>query len=237
MPLPEVGPGLEISDTARVEGDLAYTSVAEARVGSLAVVTGELRQQVPSVRPTEEPGWSTRVGRSTRWLVTLFLLGAAGLWLFSDRVMGLTQVLEGRPVASLGWGFVALLGFPVAILLIAVLASVTTMAFGMISLGPGAVLVMVLGLLAVLLLATVLWVSAFYLAPVIVSMAGGRQFLGRGASGVGRRYLSLLLGLVLLMILSLIPFLGVIVKACTVLLGIGAGALWTLRYRATTDGP
>jgi len=130
---------------------------------------------------------------------------------------------------------VTLLGFPVAFLLILVLTSVLTMAFGMLSLGQGAALVLVLGLLAGLVLAAKLWVAVFYLAPIAASLAGGRWIQTRNGAAEKSRYLTLLIGLLILSALVLIPFLGVLVRIFVVVVGLGAGSLWSVRYLARND--
>ena len=232
--LPVVEPGLTVEDGAQIEGDITYSSVAEARIGSRAQVTGAIVQQAPKVQPEEEPSFGSRVGAAVRWLVVLFLLGSTLLWLFPDKVVGAADTLVARPTGSLGWGLVALLGFPIAMLLVLVLTAVLTMAFGMLSLGPGAALVLVVGLLAELALAAKLWVAVFYLAPALVSFVGGRWLL-KGKSAVERsRYLGLLVGLIILAALILIPFLGAAVRLFVVIVGVGAGALWSLRCLART---
>lgn len=233
--LPVVEPGLVVADGARIEGALNYQSVAEARIGPRAVVTGETSQQVPKVQPEEKPSFGSRVVEAVRWLVVLLLLGSTLLWLFPDKVVGVADTLAARPVASLGWGLVALLGFPVAMLLVLVLTSVLTMAFGMLSLGPGAFLILVLGLLAELVLAAKLWVAVFYLAPAMAAFVGGRWLLSGKGAVEKSRYLGLLVGLLVLTVLILIPYLGTLVRLFVVIVGLGAGALWSLRYLARTD--
>lgn len=234
--LPVVEPGLTVTDGAWIAGDIDYRSVAAARIGSSAQVQGAVNQQAPEAEPEQEPSFGSRLGTALRWLIVLSLLGSTLLWLFPDKVVGVTDTLATRPLASLGWGLVTILGFPVAMMLVLVLMSVLTMAFGMLSLGPGAALALVLGLLAELALAAKLWVAVFYLAPVIAAFAGGRWLLTRSGTAEKSRYLSLLLGLALLAVLSLIPFLGVLARLSVVVLGLGAGALWSVRYHARTDG-
>jgi len=233
--LPVVEPGLTVTDDARIEGHLTYKSVAEARLGSGAEVTGEITQNVAEVKPEEKPSFGSRMGTALRWLAVLFLFGSTLLWLMPDKVLGVADTLATRPLASLGWGAVTLLGFPVAMLLVLVLTSVLTMAFGMLTLGQGAALALVLGLLAELVLAAHLWVAIFYLAPALASFVGGRWLLTRRGAIEKSRYLSLLIGLAALSGLILIPFLGFLVRVIVVVVGLGAGALWSVRYLARTE--
>lgn len=235
VPLPVVEPGLVVTEDARVEGDIRYQSTAAAEIAAGSTVDGVIEQAIPKVAPEPQPTVASRLTTAVRWLLVLLLLGSTLLWLFPDKILGIAETLVDRPAASLGWGFVTLLGFPVAMILLLVLTAVLSMAFGMLSLGPAVALILVVGLLTELALAAKLWVAAFYLAPTLVSFAGGRWLLTRKESGRKGRYLSLLVGLVVLTALVLIPFVGPLVRASVVLLGIGAGSLWSVRYLARTD--
>jgi len=233
--LPVVEPGLTVTDDARILGDLRYKSVAEAVVGSSDQVEGEIRRSTPRPDPVERPDLGSRLAGAVRWLVVLFLVGSTLLWLIPDKFLGVADTVASRPVVGLGWGVVTLLAFPVAMLLILVLSAVATMAFGMLTLGQAAVLVLILGLLAEVLLAAKLWMAVFYLVPAIVSFAAGRWLLTRGGAGEKSRYLSLLTGLSILSALTLIPYLGFLVKMLVVVVGLGAAALWSVRYLAMTE--
>ncbi len=228
VPLPRVEPGLEIGEQARIEGSLDYKSAGEALVAPGAVVTGELNHRVPVTQPVEKPSPGTRIVEAVRWLLVLLLVGSAWLWLAPTKLLEMARTAGERALASLGWGLVALLGLPFGLLLLVVLTSVVTMAFGMLSLTPGAALTLVVGLVAILILVANLWIVIFYLAPILMSYVGGRWLLTRGGSAEKSRYLSLLVGLVVLSGLSLIPFAGTVIRAIVVVAGLGAGVLWAV---------
>ena len=234
--LPVVAPGLTVTDGAQINGNLNYQSVAAATIGSQADVTGEVTRVSPNIKVAERQGWGTRLGKSLRWLTVLLLLGWVLIWIMPDKISGVSGTLAGRPAASLGWGVVTLLGFPVAMVLILVLTSVATMAFGMLSLGAGAALTLVVGLMAELILAAKFWIASYYLAPIVVGLVGGRWLLAR--LGVeNSRYLGLLVGLVIWSALTLPPILGPLVRVAVVVVGLGASALWSVRYLARAESP
>jgi len=66
----------------------------------------------------------------------------------------------------------------------------------------------------------------------VVSLAGGRFLVTRGGSEEKSHYLSLLVGLALLALLSEVPFIGALVCWLVVLIGLGAGSYWSVRYLA-----
>lgn len=237
VPLPLVEPGLTVTDEARIDGDLVYKSAAEANVGSKASIAGSISRTAPSREPEVTPTWSDRLATGVRWLVVLLLLGSTLLWLFPDKVAGVAGTLSERPMASLGWGLVTLFGFPVAMLLVLVLTAVLTMAFGMLSLGPAVALVLVLGLLTELALGAKLWVALFYLAPIAFAFAIGKRLLNPDGATEKNRYLGLLVGLLALAVVALIPWLGWVIRIAVIVVGLGAGTLWSVRFLARSDAP
>ena len=234
-PLPTVGPGLTVTSTARVEGDISYKSKSPADIADDARVFGETRHDVQEATAKPEVGLWQKLGKTLRWLVALFLFGALLLWLVPEKVSGVVKAASDRPLASFGWGFVTLLGFPVTMVLVLVVTLVLAMIFGFMTLGKLVALVVVLGLVLELLLAVKLWVAVAFLAPVIVAIAGGRFLMTRGGSQEKSRYLSLLVGLAVLALLSLIPFIGALVCWLVALIGLGAGSYWAVRYIAGVD--
>lgn len=231
-PLPAVDPGLILTEGARIEGDLSYESKSAAIIADGAQVTGETHHEVKAKEPVQRLTAGQRFGRALRWFAVLFLVGAALLWLVPDKIVGIASTIVDRPLASLGWGVVTLLGFPVAMILILLLTLLLTVAFGLMTLGKAVALILVLGLVIEILLVAKLWIAVSYLVPAVVSFAGGRWLLTRGGR-VGRNlYLSLLVGLAILLLVSLIPVLGTVVRCLVVLIGLGASALWSVRYLA-----
>ena len=234
-PLPSVDAGLNLSDGARIEGNLTYKSQGPATIAAGAVVSGESVHEVPAAEPEKRPSFGSRLGKSWRWLIVLFLVGGVLFWLVPEKMIGVAEIFLTRPAASLGWGIVTLLAFPLAMILIAVLTLVLTMGFGVVTLGPAAFLVLVLGLVAEIAMAAKLWIAIFFLAPTVAAFAGGRWLWTRGGKAERSRYSSLLLGLVVFSGLCLIPVLGWILRVLVVLLGLGASALWSVRYLANRD--
>lgn len=235
VPLPTVAPGLKIAEGARLDGNLTFKSVAPAAIDPGAEIRGETRHEITEIAQKEAISIGDRVGKSWRWLAVLFLLGSALLWLVPEKFLGIADTLAGRPVASFGWGLVTLIGFPVAMLLVFVLSAVLSMAFGLLTLGQGAGLILVLGMLTEVVLAAKLWIAFFYLVPTIVAYVAGRWILTKSRGVERSRFLSLLTGLVLLAIVSLIPFLGPVARLVLTVLGMGAGALWSIRYLAAPE--
>lgn len=135
----------------------------------------------------------------------------------------MSDYVAQRPLASVGFGFASFFGFlalllviVVATVLLAVLASVVTLT-GLIP------VVIVLGICSILLLVAGYWFVGFYLATVIVSVVVGRSVLGIVSSSLSEnRILSLILGLVILVALGTIPYVGPSLNWIVVFFGLGA---------------
>ena len=86
--------------------------------------------------------------------------------------------------------------------------------------------VIVLGLAAGIMLVVSFWFFAAYLAEIALSVFAGRWLLGLASPSLGEnRFLTLGAGLVLLALISRVPYLGPIVGWLAILLGLGASLL------------
>jgi cytoskeletal protein CcmA (bactofilin family) len=235
VPLPTVDPGLTLGSGARVGGNLSYKSKSAAEIANGALITGETQHEVPEAAEAPEVRPGQQLAKVLRWFVALFLFGALLLWLVPDKMNGVATTVADRPAASLGWGIVTLLGFPVAMVLVLVVTLVLAMLFGFMTLGKMTALVVILGVLLELLLAMKLWIAVGFLAPVVVSLAGGRFLMTRGGAAEKSPFSSLLVGLALLALLSVVPFIGTLLRWLVVLIGLGAGSYWSVRYLARSS--
>jgi hypothetical protein len=164
-----------------------------------------------------EPGPAARFGeRALEWLRTLIGLSVFGLLLvllfpgFSNRS---AQTLEHDPWASLGLGFGVIVGVPIA----AVLLFVAGLLIGGWWIGP---------------LLLVVYFGALPVGYAIAALLVGRVIMQR----VGRPHVatgwSLLAGLVVFGLASLVPVAGGLALFMALLFGLGAGVLaLTAGYR------
>lgn len=240
-PVPSVPGGLTVSQGAQIGGDLSYTSSQEESVPA-GVVGGSVSQTIrpTPVPPSEEEGEAVVIPRREPsgtlailgWfrrnlanLLGLLVVGLLAVWLAPRLVQDSAEALRSKPLPSLGWGLVVLLGF--FILLFALIAILVTLAIvlGVITLGD--------------LLGTTIWggmlafggfVFAFvfaanYLAQIVVSFLAGRWLVGLiKAEWAVKPWLPLIVGVIIFAILVAIPFLGWLINFVVVLFGLGA--LW-----------
>jgi hypothetical protein len=238
--IPTVGPGLTLTDSARIGGDLTYESSTEAQVSPEAQIEGEVvREERPVTQEEEEEPTSLvadAVLDNLRSFIALALVGLLLIWVAPGWIRGLAGTVQARPLLSLGLGLLGLVAFVALIVVILLAIVLLALIFGLLTLGDLVLLTIVLGALAEAALVLAFFISTSYLAQIVVSFLVGRWLLGRALPNqTAGRVLSLLLGLILYVLLRAIPVLGPIVGLAVVLLGVGALVGWTWsRFRRST---
>jgi cytoskeletal protein CcmA (bactofilin family) len=235
VPIPTVAPGLEVTGTARLGGTLRYESPTEGAIDPAAEVTGGVHYRKPPPSPETETGPLETIARHARRFVALLLVGVLMLWLAPRWTAGLAETVRTRPLPSLGWGIVLLAAALAGALMIVAVVGLLAWLLGAATLGGLAAAVVVGGGLGDIALVVAVVLACVYLAPAVVALAGGRWALARGGPFTGgRRFAALALGVLVLVALALIPYLGKLITIAALLLGLGSLWLWVAgRLRRT----
>lgn len=191
---------LKIEQDAVISGDLEYRSDQEADIADTAQIVGEV-EHTGDFRKYEI-GFDVGKYVFTAWSFLAALVTGLVLLLLARKPLGDTAgIISRRPLASLGWGFLALL----AVIPVGILLAIT-----------------VLGLpMALLLWAGFL--ASLYISKFIVGIAMGRQILERFGNQKNPHIIySFLLGLVTLYAINLIPVVTVFASIVIASLGLGA---------------
>lgn len=234
VPLPTVQPGLVIEDEARIGGDLRYTSKAEADIAPSAGVAGEITHETPVEEIVEKPTPAGRFWQAVRKFCALLIIGVLLMWLLPERTRALVGGLVARPLGSLGWGLLALVAVAAAVPIVLAIALFLTVLLAWLGLGSLAVLIAVLGLLVEIALVFGLWIALAFVAPVIVALALGGWLQVRLPFGGDKAWQSLALGLLALVLIDAIPFLGPLAVAIVCLMALGAAASSSRHKEAAT---
>jgi len=204
---------LKLTPTARVEGNLTYTSENAAKLEPGAQVGGATTRKLPERETREDRGWPFfGLGWEIFGFLAALVVGVIGILLIPGRTRGVSDALRSRPWHSLAWGALLLFVTPIAIVVMCVT---------------------LIGIpLALMTLA--LYLIALYLCQVIVGLVLGRWILHylREVDTKAMMVGALALGLIILAILRVIPFLGFFVWLFTFLFGLGALLVWFRRMRA-----
>jgi cytoskeletal protein CcmA (bactofilin family) len=232
VPIPSVEPGLTLTDTAQVDGDLRYESSSRGDIASGAQIGGDVSY---TERPAEEAepaqtGAAAVLLESLRRFVVLILIGLLLVWLAPRLVRGAADTVRSQPLLSLGWGVLDFLIVVVASLLVLAATILLAIVFGLVTLGGLIPAIISIGVLTDAVLAVAFLISIFYLAPVVMSFLSGRMLLGRFQPDRGAGLvLPLVVGVLLYVILRAIPILGGVVAVVVVLFGLGALSIWVWR--------
>lgn len=209
-----------LTDGARIEGDLVYTSSNEADIDPGAVVGGRVVRNQPRTEPDDDNPVVDAVLEFLRGVAGAFVLGLVLLWLLPDLLPVLARTMRTAPLPSLGIGFAGLILVPIVAFMIFVPAVILG-AFASIP-------VLMLTVYGFLLLA----------AKAAVGYLVGLMILRRGAgpdapAPFADSLKALALGVTLLTLVGMVPFIGGLVGFVVAILALGAGMVAFSRWRRT----
>src|SRR5215204_3699173 len=244
VPIPTVEPGLTLTDSALIGGNLTYQSSTEAQIDPGARIEGDVVHEERPVEEEEEEAARSPLTETVldalRSLVALVLVGLLLVWIAPGWIRRRAYTVLDRPLASLGWGLLGLVAFPILGVVVLLVTILLAIVLGLLTLGGLVALIIVLGLLAEAALVLALWISTGYLALIVVSFFAGVLLVEAIRPGRGRgRVLPLVVGLILYVVLRAIPVLGPLVSLAVVLLGLGAIShwIWTKLRRSRATAP
>jgi len=193
---------------ARIGGDLRYSGPEEPELREGAVVAGQIVEVESTIPLTEEvpehPAWYG-VFAVIGFLMALVLLGAA-LQLAVPSLLSSAAATVGTGLwASLGRGLVLALLGPAAILLLMV--TVVGAPIGLV------------GMAALFLLYALAFVTITYSVGLYVRRLFGKTDL---AAGAGSRILWTAVGILALIIVGIVPFIGWAIGVLAIICGLGA---------------
>ncbi len=227
---------LDIGPAAVLEGDLRYASNQQASIDQQAQIAGEIDYTF-----LERPFWQRRITPiEPLALLTATFLGGKLVSFFSLFILGILLMLfipraferfNQRMSASLGkcagTGAIALLGTPLAILVIFLIC--VFLFITVIGSGTG------LMLLASNLILGLVYLIFVYTSTVFLSYLLGRKILSKTSLNFNRfgwKVLAYFIGLVILSAAFALPFIGWLVRFAAMLFGVGALVLVANHYMA-----
>ena len=229
--MPVVPPGLTIPDSAKIAGNLKYTSTREIQIPS-GPVAGKVTFNKAIVETVATPTpaqsaikWTLDLLRS---MVTLILLGLLIGWLAPTFLKSLMDKVQNTPWPSLGWGVVGYAVFFVALLAVVIVMIIGGVVFGALTLGSLSGTIVWIGILALfaLILAFVLFTA--FVAKITIGWLGGKMILARIKPELAEHKIwPLVVGMIIIAILIALPLVGWLFNLVIVLFGLGALWLWT----------
>lgn len=200
---------ITVLPTAIIGGKLRYKSKQEAKVEDGA----QIFEGIERLAPEEPQGSGYSIGSflwDAWWFLAAVVVGLVLLILFKPFVGEVKETLLQSSLRSLSLGFLFVVCLPVA----AVVLAITLLGV------PLAVLTL-LG-----------WLVLLYISKIFVALAVGEWLLARLRGGkTSASLLSLLAGLLLLTVATLIPYVGMLIRIMIASLGFGAFFITAYQYR------
>lgn len=201
------GETAKLTSTASIGGTLSYVGDHRPTVASAQVAGGMEKVSGPAI---EWPSWNGSFNAVAfglvlwlRNLIGLFILGLLLVWLAPGLARRCTAEERRAPFGTLGWGFLTLITVPLA----AVIALIVGIFIG--------------GWWIALMLMGVFW-TAITLGAVVSSLLVGQWLFARMRPASTSLTLSLLLGMAVLGVISLVPYMGALVAFLAAVWGLGA---------------
>lgn len=196
---------LTLSPSANIQGDLLYSSEGKADIQSGAKVAGTITYKVPVVKVKERHPQVfpfLRIMQKVMGFIMALITGLVIILIAPKRLSSVSDAIGNNPWPSFGWGAVILFATPLATL---------------------TVFFTILGV-PVAMIALAFYLIAIYLSQIPVGLFLGRWIIRRFFEVENKAIMmgALALGLSILVLLRLIPFLGFFVGLAVILLGIGA---------------
>lgn len=193
-----------------------------------------LRSRPAQTDSTAEQAGTWALGR-LRELIGLLVVGLFMIWLLPARLNMWSERVRAHPLRSAGSGVVTLVtGFAFTAIIVVVIAGIA-LGLNALTLQNLAFIFGTLGLLAVGLAFFVFWLFAAYISKVIVAYLVGRLILKRLVPRAKGKFWPLLLGLVLYILVTAIPYAGWIIGFLVTLVGLGAVWLVYIDWRSVSE--
>ena len=240
MPKEILPGGLQVSESAQIEGTLTYKSPVEQADAIKSSAIGDVvYEYVPGDDPELTPAMKIQhwfVAR-VREFLTLLVLGALVAWRMPVLLSRSADQARAKPLPATLWGLLVWIGGIIAVMVCGLLLVILGLLLAVITFGELSTAVIFGGTSALVLIVTLFALTISFGTKLIVAYLIGKPIVKRLAPGSAERvFWPLLLGIVLYMIVRSIPCLGEIVWVITTLIGLGS--LWLLfRQRRSAPGP
>jgi hypothetical protein len=200
---------LTLTADAQILGDLEYESEQPAEIDEEAIIIGETTHKLPEKivpKAKKEMVPSLIFGLSIFKfytnlfsLIISFLFGIGFLYLFPKRAEAMNKILRKRYWRSMGIGFLAILLFPLLLILLAI---------------------SIIGIPFIFFIVP-FFVFLLYFSRIFTSLCLGKYLLDKRGSKRSLRW-ALLLGLIVYYLIKLLPLIGPIVVFAFIIAGLGA---------------
>ena len=238
---PAITPGLRIAESAVIGNELIYTS-PQPQSGAIKVEpAGGIVYQTPvpddergEMPPTPSfttrypaAGWLLKFIRET---VTLLAVGALALWLIPAVVQRTVTQAQAKPVPAAGYGLLTIFSGYFSALVAVVAILMAGLLFSLLSLGGLTGPVFGIGFSGLALLVALFTFLVNTASKLVVAYLIGNLLMERAVPQAANRPIwALIVGVLIYVLASSIPLIGLLIGLAATLIGVGA--MW-LAYQA-----
>ncbi|WP_228054950.1 bactofilin family protein [Gloeocapsopsis crepidinum] len=234
VPTPQLRAGLTVADSVQIGSNLTYRSPDVANISQQAQIAGGVIREALPEAETVAPNPVAIIVQQLQYLLALVLVGWLLLKFVPSWIQRLAAIASSKPLPSVGWGIVSLLLVGIIAFAIAVVTFVLT-ALSAVTLPILIIPIMGLGTLANLALFVSFFLFATFVPQIIVSLLSGYWLMQKLQPNTSsRRFVSLIVGLFVFVILTAIPLIGGLLHLATIFLGLGALWIWIRNKRDRT---
>ena len=219
-------PGLAVSEAAQIAGDLEYRSTRKGQISPEASIAGQINFEELQSPVAEPPTVVDRSLTAAKQFFALFVVGLVVALGFPRWTQAVTQIIQKRPVASLGWGLLTVLGVIAGSIAMLLATVAVAIALGYVFLESLIPAWLGLGIVATSGLLIGWAVFAIWVAKVLVGVWAGTLIFNRTAWTGDQVLFSLIIGLILIVALCAIPYAGSVFSLVASLVGLGAATIW-----------
>jgi hypothetical protein len=229
MPAP-IPAGLRVAPSAVIGGKMKYTSPVNQSNTIRSAPTGGVvfEQRIPeSTGARREPTAMDFVWGRVQEFMSLLLLGLLAAWIAPQWLSRASAALQARPLNSAAWGLAWLIGGFVLAVGIAIAIILVAIVIGAISLGGLTAPFVGLSFSGLALAFGVFLLAVAFGAKLVCAHLFGRVIVHAvNPAMADHRYVPLLLGIVVYVLIASIPFVDwLVVLAVTI---VGLGAIWNM---------
>jgi hypothetical protein len=246
--MPEtLGTGLTIASTAKIGGDLSYTSQVPQASAIQAIPGGTTvyKTPVPDANQNQEDqtslryrtkkffeeGFGKTIVNMVRNFISLFIVGVLALWLIPGSVKAVDETIRSKPLPSIGYGIVVYLvgGAALAVAVLVIIA--VALLIGLISFGGLGSITFWSGSAVWLSALTAFTFLCMFAGKVVLVTSAGKWIIQKLNNGKAvNSFLALFLGSIFYVIVRAIPGFGFLVAIALSLAGLGA--IWMVLRRS-----
>lgn len=237
-------PGLRVSETGMIDGQLRYEAPSEAEIAvplPNAPIYTPVATQNDFPAPERSFGENLRdfVGSAIREFVGLALIGVVGLLFFPRTLQAPVYSLRVRPLSSFGVGLLTfIISIPLFFILVPLVGTVLVLVLALLQLSDLAVIAAIIVSVLDLGGAGLFYFTAIFISRVVVCLWIGHGFVRsvfRQRSERAMSLISLFIGAAVLALASSLPYVGFFINALAAFLGLGAMLTLTLQQMERTQ--